>query len=172
VPLPRPGDAELRSRIIEELAKGLSYGVAAANSGISEATIFAWLKQGKIDIAAGEATPHAEFAEHIVRAHDVATGKLESKLFEVALEGKRPDITLAVLRVRKPDPWRDVVAIEADGESGDEAKTEAEIRQELARLRRITGSDRAGAARSARPRTRTRSGARSTGKPGESAGVQ
>lgn len=172
VPLPRPGDVELRARIIEWLGQGLSYGVSASNAGISEATIFAWLKQGKLDIAAGLHTPHAEFAEHILRAHETATGVLESKLFEVAKDGKRPEITLAVLRVRKPDPWRDVVGIEADSENGDATKTEDELRAELARLRRITGTAGPRSPRIAGTRARDRSGARRAGKPGESAGVQ
>jgi hypothetical protein len=141
-PRPKPDDPALRTAIIEGLQRGLSYGAAAEGAGIAERTLFAWLKQGKEDDAAGHGdTPHAQFSQYLARAHKAASAVLESKLYELAKGDKRPDITLALLRVREPDVWRERIGVEAAGDGSEDlaGKTRADLIGEIERYADVAG---------------------------------
>lgn len=168
-PRPKPNDPKLRSAIADSLLKGHGYGTAAELAGISRATVFRWLAQGRHDDENEIESAYRDFRDTLARSYETATSSLEAKLFEIAKEGKRPDITLAVVRVRAPE-WRESFVIDRaeDDDAAGADRTEAEIVAEIRELAGISGigladpepeADRArsaagDAARTRRPRRR------------------
>lgn len=139
-PRPKPEDVSVRAAIADSLLKGHGYGTAAELAGVGRSTVFRWLAQGKRDEEAEIESPYRDFRDSLARSYETATSTLEAKLFEIAKEGKRPDITLAVVRVRAPE-WRESFVIEheeAEDDAGND-RTREEIVAEIRELAAISG---------------------------------
>jgi len=91
--------------------------IAARMAGISDATFYKWMDQGKADRAAGKSSDFSTFVEDVEVAEAQAEATLVAHLMRQAREN--PTANLGMLRVRFRERWGEPAArMEITGKDG------------------------------------------------------
>jgi hypothetical protein len=104
---PQALDPDKIKRAMFALKKGASRKNAADFAGISHTTFYKWLDRGETEMAAGQATPHAEFAAAVREAEST----IRVDMIEAWTRGATKDWRAARdwLARRDPEEWAPIV---------------------------------------------------------------